>query len=74
MAGPEVMGLGQGRLMSNSDCLAQVQCPLPAYRREWQRQTDEVELTGGLVSSQSTAGEKRLGHVPGRRKAGSGVW
>lgn len=77
MAGPEVMELGKGRLMSNSGtsgCLVPVQCPSPPCRQEWQRQIDKAEFTCGLVSSQGTVGEERLGHMPGERKAGSGIW
>lgn len=77
MAGPEVMELGQGRLMSNSGrsgCLVQVQCPPPACRQDWQRKTDEAEFTCGLVSSRSPVGEERLGHMPGEGKAGSDIW
>lgn len=73
MAGPEVMELGQGRLMSNSgrsDCLVQVYCAfsLPVFRQEWQRQADGTELTSVLAFSQSTVGEKCPGHVPGEGK------
>lgn len=77
MAGSEVMELGQGRLMSNAGrggCLVQVPCPPPACRQEWPRQTDKAELTCGLVSSWSTVGEERLGHMPGEGKAGSDIW
>lgn len=73
MAGPEGMELRQGRLMSNSGrsgCLVQVHHRTPS-RAGMAEQADEAELTFGLVS-QSTAGEERLGHLPGAGGAGSG--
>lgn len=76
MAGPEVTDLGQGRLMSNSGrsaCLVQVQGILPTPSgQEWQRQTDEADLTCGLGSSQSTFGEECPGHMPEEGKTGAG--
>lgn len=77
MAGPEVMELGQGRLMSNSGrsgCFVPVQCPSPPCRQEWQWQTSKAELTCSLVSFQGAVGEERLGHMPGKGKAGSRIW
>lgn len=74
MTGPEGMELRQGRLMSNSGrsgCLVQVHHRTPS-RAGMAGQADEAELTFGLVSSQSTAGEERLGHLPGAGGAGSG--
>lgn len=71
MAGPEMMELGQGRLMSNSGrsgCLIQVPVrPLPAGRND--RHTDEAELTCGLVFFPSPVGEE-LWHSPAVEKQG----
>lgn len=47
-----------------------VACLLPVFRKEWQRQTDGVELTSALVFPQNTVGEKCPGHVPGEGKEG----